>query len=441
MPLPAFIRTWQFQVSQVIAASGVALTTGRNLMLAAKNSMLGAGAWTDAANAATASTNNFAVDYSCDGVTAGAAGDGVDRWAINTDLDWAVSGSAHSWTVLKQTALAGGTLYVCVDLNSASVNQASVVISRAGFTGGTTTNRPTATDEVVVLSVANWGMSSADAAQNLSVEKSADGKATRLIFVRGGWAVGLWFFEEPSTGLAWTQPLFAYAFGTSTTAPASSQFVFANFYTAANFFSIVATKPLKGTLSTPVYATATTLVLGTQAVPNDINAEWPLMQVSGLIKDTYTYNSAIMDGVKGRIGSMVDLWWVPTTLAEGDKMPAAGTVNIWILGDLAFPWNTSVPPIVGANVDGFEVPGLTTVYGDIEPAVTWGGNGSAVPSGVMPTVPSLGAPMIFYIMQATDSVTNVRFDWGPVGGVPDWAGAGYPGPNAPTDIAVAGIKR
>lgn len=437
MPIPAFVRTWQFQVSQAIAASGVALTTGRNLMLAAKNSILGAGAWTDAANAATASTNNFAVDFSCDGVTAGAAGDGVDRWVINTDLDWAISGSAHSWTVVKQPAMTGGTLYVCIDLNSASVNQCSVIISRAGFTGGTTTNRPTATDEVVCLSVGNWGMSSGDAAQNLSVEKSADGKAIRLIFVRGGWAVGLWFFEEPSTGLAWTQPLFAYAFGTSTTAPASSQLVFANFYTSANFFSIVAAKPLKGTLSTPAYATATTLVLGTQAVANDINAEWPLMQVSGLVKDTYTYNSAIMDGVKGRIGAMVDIWWVPTALAEGDKMPAAGTANIYVLGDLGFPWNTSVPPIVGVNVDGFAVQGLAAVYGDIEPAVTWGGNGSPTASGELPTVPSLGAPVTNYIMQANDSVTGVRYDWR-VAGVPDLAGAGYPGPNLPVKIAIAG---
>lgn len=437
MPLPAFVRTWQFQVSQAIAASGVALTTGRNLMLAAKNSMLGAGAWTDAANAATVSTNNFVTDYSCDSVTAGAAGDGVDRWAINTNLVWAASGSAHSWTIVKQTALTGGALYVCIDLNSASVNQASVVISRVGFTGGTTTNRPTATDEVVCLSVANWGMSSADAAQNLSVEKSADGKAIRLIFVRGGWAVGLWFFEEPTTGLTWTQPLFAYAFGTSTTAPGSSQLVFANFYTSANFFSIVAGNPLKGTLATPVYATATTLVLGTQAVANDINAEWPLMQASGLVKDTYTYNSAIMDGVKGRVGAMVDLWWVPTALGEGDKMPAAGTANVWVLGDLAFPWNTSVPPIVGADVDGFEVRGLATVYGDIEPAVTWGGNGSPVASGELPTVPSLGAPVTFYIMQANDSMTGTRYDWR-VSGTPDLAGAGYPGPNLPLKIAIAG---
>ncbi len=435
MPLPVFIRTWQFQANNAVAASGVVLTTGRNLLLAIKNGFLGTGAWTDTANAATVATNNFSVDYSCDSAVAGVPGDGVDRWVAAANLVWAAG--AHSWIVLKQPALAGGTLYICIDLSTATVNQATIVISRAGFTGGTTLARPTATDEVVILSAGNWGMSSADAAQNWTIQKSADGKATRLILCRGGWAVGLWFFEEPSTGLTWTQPLFAYAFGTSTTAPVSSQLVFANFFSNASFFSIVSGRPLKGGLAMPVYGTAATAVIATQAVVNDMGAAWPLMPVSGLVRDTYVYNSAILDGVKGRAGAMVDFWWVPTALGEGDKMPAAGTANIWILGDVAFPWNTSAPPIAGANVDGFEVTGLAAVYGDIEPATTWGGNGLPTSSGVMPTVPSLGAAPIPIQMEATDSVTGAQYTW-VVFGTADWSGASYPGPNAPTNIAVSG---
>lgn len=88
------------------------------------------------------------------------------------------------------------------------------------------------------------------------------------------------------------------------------------------------------------------------------------------------------------------------------------------------------------TAEGGSTMGLLNDGGNQVPC-DWGGNGLAIPSGDLPTVPSLGAPPVFYIMQATDSVTNVRFDW-KVPGSPDSAGVGYPGPNAPTDIVVAG---
>jgi hypothetical protein len=50
-----------------------------------------------------------------------------------------------------------------------------------------------------------------------------------------------------------------------------------------------------------------------------------------------------------------------------------------------------------------------------------------------------GAPPVAtttYVMQANDSVTLALYHW-PSAPSPDWAGAGYPGPNAPTNIAIA----
>lgn len=82
-----------------------------------------------------------------------------------------------------------------------------------------------------------------------------------------------------------------------------------------------------------------------------------------------------------------------------------------------------------ANVDAYEVP-LVPQYEIVEHFLEQ--------SVVLPFVASLvGTPLVYYIMQATDSVTNVRYDW-TVPGSPDTAGVGYPGPNAPTDIVVAG---
>lgn len=48
-----------------------------------------------------------------------------------------------------------------------------------------------------------------------------------------------------------------------------------------------------------------------------------------------------------------------------------------------------------------------------------------------------GGSQVFWQMQAFDSVTDARYFW-VANGSPDWAGSGYPGPNSPTDIAVAG---
>lgn len=42
-----------------------------------------------------------------------------------------------------------------------------------------------------------------------------------------------------------------------------------------------------------------------------------------------------------------------------------------------------------------------------------------------------------FLMQAWDSVTNQQFDW--LVAQPDFAGAYYPGPNSPLNIAIAAV--
>lgn len=44
-----------------------------------------------------------------------------------------------------------------------------------------------------------------------------------------------------------------------------------------------------------------------------------------------------------------------------------------------------------------------------------------------------------FLMQATDSVTGALFQWTSTG-APDFAGVGYPGPNAPQQIAISGAE-
>lgn len=96
--------------------------------------------------------------YSCDGVTAGTANDGVNRVMTAGAYDqskWvrAAAGVAHSWYVLKSGssicgALPGVPFYLIVDYGTSADTTVNVYLSKAAPTGGTTTARPTATDEV-----------------------------------------------------------------------------------------------------------------------------------------------------------------------------------------------------------------------------------------------------------------------------------------------------
>lgn len=96
--------------------------------------------------------------YSCDGTTAGTANDGVNRIMTANAYDqakWvrAPAASAHSWYVLKSgssicAALASTPFYLIVDYGTAADNTFNLYLSKAAPTGGTTTARPTATDEV-----------------------------------------------------------------------------------------------------------------------------------------------------------------------------------------------------------------------------------------------------------------------------------------------------
>ena len=93
-------------------------------------------------------------DYSCDASVAGAKGDGVNRWPTTSQVIGAIPPAAHSWYVLT---LPDGLGQLCLDKDSDSDGGGgafgSLYWSRVvGFTGGTTTARPTASDEKEITS-------------------------------------------------------------------------------------------------------------------------------------------------------------------------------------------------------------------------------------------------------------------------------------------------
>lgn len=99
----------------------------------------------------------WTVQYSCDGVTAGTAGDGVDRWGGATfNPDKIVQGDGsnpRSWFVLKSpvdltdTGAYAYMLMVWERPDGADYYQPVIYFSKSAFTGGSVTARPTAPDE------------------------------------------------------------------------------------------------------------------------------------------------------------------------------------------------------------------------------------------------------------------------------------------------------
>lgn len=317
MPVPSLAKTWQFNVNQAFVALGSALADNRRILrLHIKDALVGMALlpWT--------------VRYSCDSVTAGTAGDAVDRWDSDADLVWANAGSAHSWIVLRQTGV-GATFELLISLenSSASGNTLTLVVSpSAAFTGGTTTARPTATDEDVRLSSATWGgVASSDQNAKVHVMVSTDGQCSRVIVCTAGFAQTFWLFDKaqnPVTG--WTAPSVAIALGAS----GSTVLTYANLNTTASAGG-------RGVSNMTMFlsgeAANSSLIGVLQAFVNDLDSGHNMGPI-GLLSAT-TSN-------RGRHGSLFDLWWGPQVVADGDTY---GTKTFVQFGDVIFPWDGSTP--------------------------------------------------------------------------------------------------
>lgn len=333
MALPSLIKTWQFQVNNQVVAQGTSLATGRLMMRSIKNALTGTGAWTDSNGGAVAQTNPMTVTGSNNGAGTFGNNDNIDRWTTDANLVWAAAGVNHSWIVLK---FGGSNVQICIDLNSATNTVATMVISvAAGFTGGTATARPTATDENVIGSVVGWGMSTADSTCRWHVMKSSDGLAYRVVICRTAATVGFWQFERVNNriGAFWPEPTLGTQDGTNGAGPVATT------GELGNSASSVLPRSRDDTASIQLIWTCEgkdnqSLNLF-ETVAIDKTGENPMFP-AGLYCPTA--------GHIGPIGSMIDAWWGLANLADGTTYPAAGTLHQFVqFSDIILPWDTSVP--------------------------------------------------------------------------------------------------
>lgn len=328
MPLPTLSKTWQISANQTVAAQGTLAATAQRLLRTVKNLFIAPASspWT-----VSGSSNS------------GAAGmDSTDRWITDNNITPANSGTAHSWIVLRQTGIASN-FEICLDYNTSNLNphNISVIVSpSAGFTGGTVTNRPTATDEQVMINTNSW-FSSLNIQHQIHFWQSSDGQCTRLMIWRQNTNMcTFWSFDKPKDPVSgWTNPS-AWIVINNTGGISASTGLFTTLAAgvARGHGTAAMTLALTGegagdTGALLAFITPT----GTQA--NSLDSNWPFFPI-GLASSTSSHI--------GRHGSLYDIWWAPSGLSNADTFPNDTANRQFVkMGALILPWlNDSTIPLI-----------------------------------------------------------------------------------------------
>lgn len=330
MALPTLAKTWQFNVNQQVLAQGTAQATNQRLLRLIKNSLVGFG------------TNPWQVRYSCDSIVAGAAGDLVDRWAADANLVGGAPGAAHSWIVLRQTGIATNFELLISIESGTTVNALVLAFSpSAGFSGGTTTARPTATDEILMLNNGTWNANT-NANHQIHAMQSSDGQVTRVMLWEASVNCTFWAFEKPNNPRAsWTNPSCVTVLASSSSTVAAFGNLSPNLTAGGGqgsskgkgvsgaSFAMAWTGETAG--SSGILANA---ILNTQS---DFDASWDFFPIG--IASTTTLN-------RGRMGSLFDIWWGSTGTSSADTYPNDASKQFAQLGNIILPWNGTTPLIV-----------------------------------------------------------------------------------------------
>lgn len=317
MSLPALSKTWQYSVNNTITATGTYSDTCRNAIYSIKNALVSFG------------TLPWSVISSSDGEGNSGAS---DLWASSANIIGNSAGSNHSWIRLRQTGIASN-FELLLDCTSSTLSTGTLVISPgAGFvTGGTATDRPTATDEIVLIAGTTWIMSPDSFDQNIitNIMQSTDGQCTRIIACCQNVVTTFWMFDKPNSPVTgWTKPSVSYANATTTDVTvvanlSSASFLLRGFGSTA--FNI--TLCSEATINSPLITALTST--------NDFDSTLPLFTL-GIASTTASH--------RGRHGSIFDLWYTLSSPAtSGDTMPNDATRTFVVFGDVVFPWNGSAP--------------------------------------------------------------------------------------------------
>jgi hypothetical protein len=323
-------KTWQFDLNGVASSDTTLSGTGahfarRKMMLAIANSLKGFGTqpWTLVSN-----TNS--VD----------APSGVNQWVDEDDLVWRDDDTANafSWMVIRQTGISTTfELLITLEENSVSNDGAEIGawVAQDGFTGGSTTARPTATDEreILVSTGGYWG--SGPVGSNNSyrwhVMQSTDGECTRVLIFIDEVNTGLWLFDKPKNPkTAWSDPYIAVMIGDNNTS--TNQCSYPKFHDATNMKSRFDTSGV----DTTMYLSGEGF--GTNASGENLTVD---NQLDGTFEAFQMGITSLTPSFVGRNGEVFDLWWGLTNAGTGRYYPDTGTKSYVQVHHMIFPWDGS----------------------------------------------------------------------------------------------------
>jgi hypothetical protein len=294
MGLPTLDKTWQYTINQRVAAGS---TAARSVLFGIKNAMkaFALNPWT-----VVGSSNSVA-----------AALDAVDRWAAATNLVYtAAGGTAHSWIVLKQAGVLSN-FQICIDLVTAigasdHGNANFIVSPNAGFTGGSTTNRPTATDEAEFTWTDRWTFMNTTRAYVWHAMQSTDGQCTRIFVMNGGCNVSVMFIDKlKNPRAAITQP---FACSVQASADGTTDAATINAFT--NFLSLnVRFSTTNGQAALTGEGAFSQVLSNHQRFADDIDGSYWLSPMG-----VYSYTA----GARGHYGTLYDMWWGSPSNLSGD---------------------------------------------------------------------------------------------------------------------------
>lgn len=279
----------------------------------------------------TLGSNPWVVAYSSDGMTAGTSGDNINRWLVAANLIW--NTSAHSWVVLQNVD--GVQVLFDLDFSNSAQHSMNMLFSNSGgFTGGTTTVRPTAPDEENMIRLGtstSWISGGSFTDYRVWCHASDDGKIFRWNVILNSVMHAYGFIEEmrgAPTGAI--RPYYASAGATSTTNDVTSPTT-----TGGDVDLVLCTAANK-----PTGAGYLTCQAANGAAPFSTashNEEW-----SG---ETHLFTQGVWvptsGGARGAKGSRFDAYWTndpPNVIGTGLE---PGNRTLLSYGHWVYPHNNS----------------------------------------------------------------------------------------------------
>jgi hypothetical protein len=367
MPLPTLDKTYEFDLNnQVLGVGSGGQTDGtperKELLFNIVASLIGGGPW----------TVPWTVVASSDSVTSGFDGPGTNRWASSANVIWSQDG-ARSWIVIANTGLGISLCIECSCLTNTEGGGIRVFASKVGFgaanggTDGSTTVRPTATDNAELRNRFNnsdgcWSGAADNAARayRWHIVASDDGEVWNVCIYHNAYLVGFWRWAVPKNPpVGWNSPAVLQMLGGNSDAEHADTDTRAGISSDGHITCLDGTR--RGTRAgqqisgqndsqrTPVFPYSWGVSSGGFVMCKNSNAAVHPITGNPLMYPIWWWTRATAMG-RGRLGSAYDLWLKTLTVggAVGDTYPSnPATPQFFVAGEnYIIPWNGVTAPLI-----------------------------------------------------------------------------------------------